>query len=88
MEPFTLNQWAILALVLLLGWLLGLLSRSGGGRWRRAYEQEHRDRLAIERDRDARYHATEADAVERERMRERRDVPPDEPIDRPRRRLI
>jgi hypothetical protein len=84
MEPFTLNQWAILALVLLLGWLLGLLSRSGGGRWRRAYEQEHRDRLAIERDRDARYHATEADALERER----RDVRPHEPIDRPRRRLI
>jgi hypothetical protein len=84
MEPFTLNQWAILALVLLLGWLLGLLSRSGGGRWRRAYEQEHRDRLAIERDRDARYHATEADTLERER----RDVRPDEPIDRPRRRLI
>jgi len=37
---FTANQWAILALVLVLGWLLGLLSRSGGGRWRRAYEQE------------------------------------------------
>ena len=42
---FTANQWAILALVLVLGWLLGLLSRSGGGRWRRAYEQE---RLARE----------------------------------------
>jgi predicted flap endonuclease-1-like 5' DNA nuclease len=37
---FTANQWAILALVLILGWLLGLLSRSGGARWRRSYEEE------------------------------------------------
>ncbi|WP_298692887.1 hypothetical protein [uncultured Sphingomonas sp.] len=45
---FTANQWAILALVLVLGWLLGLLSRSGGGRWRRAYEQEKRARETAE----------------------------------------
>ena len=45
---FTANQWAILALVLVLGWLLGLLSRSGGGRWRRAYEQERVAREAAE----------------------------------------
>lgn len=87
MEPFTLNQWAILALVLVLGWLLGLLSRSGGARWRRAYEQEHRERLAVEAARDAHYRAAEADTIERERIRER-DLPPDEPVDRPRRRLI
>lgn len=37
---FNANQWAILVLVLVLGWLLGLLSRSGGARWRRAYEEE------------------------------------------------
>jgi predicted flap endonuclease-1-like 5' DNA nuclease len=37
---FTANQWAILALVLILGWLIGLLSRSGGARWRRSYEEE------------------------------------------------
>ena len=43
---FTTNQWAILALVLVLGWILGRLSRSGGGRWRRAYEAE-RDRHAL-----------------------------------------
>ena len=45
---FTANQWAILALVLVLGWLLGLLSRSGGGRWRRAYEEERVAREAAD----------------------------------------
>jgi predicted flap endonuclease-1-like 5' DNA nuclease len=37
---FTPNQWAIVALVLILGWLFGLLSRSGGAKWRRAYNDE------------------------------------------------
>jgi predicted flap endonuclease-1-like 5' DNA nuclease len=45
---FTANQWAILALVLILGWLLGLLSRSGGARWRRAYEEERVARQTAE----------------------------------------
>jgi predicted flap endonuclease-1-like 5' DNA nuclease len=44
---FTTNQWAILFLVLVLGWLLGLLSRSGGKKWKRAYEAE-RDARAEE----------------------------------------
>ncbi|SFR82559.1 hypothetical protein [Sphingomonas jatrophae] len=48
MPAFTTNQWAILALVLVLGWLLGLLSRNGGGRWRRAYEEERARREAEE----------------------------------------
>jgi predicted flap endonuclease-1-like 5' DNA nuclease len=48
MPEFTTNQWAILFLTLVLGWLLGLLSRSGGGRWRREYEREHAERLALE----------------------------------------
>ncbi len=37
---FTANQWAIVGLVLVLGWLLGMLSHSGGARWRQAYEDE------------------------------------------------
>ncbi|HEY0315924.1 MAG TPA: hypothetical protein VGC28_06635 [Sphingomonas sp.] len=45
---FTANQWAILALVLILGWLIGLLSRSGGARWRRAYEEERAARQTAE----------------------------------------
>jgi predicted flap endonuclease-1-like 5' DNA nuclease len=44
---FTTNQWAILFLVLVLGWLLGLVSRSGGKKWKRAYEAE-RDARAEE----------------------------------------
>ena len=45
---FTANQWAILALVLILGWLIGLLSRSGGARWRRSYEDERVSRQNAE----------------------------------------
>ena len=47
MPEFTTNQWAILFLVLVLGWLLGLVSRSGGRKWKRAYEAE-RDARAEE----------------------------------------
>lgn len=47
MPEFTTNQWAILFLVLVLGWLLGLISRSGGKKWKRAYEAE-RDARADE----------------------------------------
>ena len=54
MLEFTINQWAILFLVLILGWLLGLMSSSGGERWRREYEAERDARLAAERDRDER----------------------------------
>ncbi len=45
---FTTNQWAILALVLLLGWLLGLASRSGGKRWKREAEDERARRRTVE----------------------------------------
>jgi len=44
---FTTNQWAILFLVLVLGWLLGLASRPGGRKWKRAYQAE-RDARADE----------------------------------------
>lgn len=47
MPEFTTNQWAILFLVFVLGWLLGLISRSGGKKWKRAYEAE-RDARADE----------------------------------------
>ena len=47
---FTTNQWAILALVLLLGWLLGLASRSSGRGWKReAADERARRRIAEER---------------------------------------
>ena len=44
---------AILALVLVAGWLLGLMSRSGGGRWKRAYEDERTAHAKLRRDYDA-----------------------------------
>jgi predicted flap endonuclease-1-like 5' DNA nuclease len=50
------DQLALYALVLILGWLLGLLSRSGGSAWRRKYEAEHAERVGLEtahRERDA-----------------------------------
>jgi predicted flap endonuclease-1-like 5' DNA nuclease len=45
MPAFTTNEWVILVLVFVLGWLLGLLSRSGGKKWRRAYEAERDARI-------------------------------------------
>lgn len=53
MPAFTTSQWAILFLVLLLGWLLGLLSRSGGAKWRRAYESERDARIAEQSEHEA-----------------------------------
>ncbi len=47
MPRLTTDQWAILFLVLVLGWLLGLVSRTGGKKWKRAYEAE-RDARADE----------------------------------------
>jgi len=49
---FTTNQWAVLGLVLVAGWLLGMMSRSGGGRWKRAYQDERDAHLALRRDYD------------------------------------
>jgi hypothetical protein len=53
MVTFTVNQWAILFLVLVLGWLLGMMSRSGGARWRRAAADERAARERVETERDA-----------------------------------
>ncbi len=51
---FGTNEWVILFLVLLLGWLLGLISRAGGARkWRRAYEAERDARIEEQRDHEA-----------------------------------
>ncbi|WP_340312967.1 hypothetical protein [Rhizorhabdus argentea] len=48
MPAFTTNQWAILGLVLILGWFLGLLTMAGRRKWRRAFEQEHVERIAAD----------------------------------------
>jgi len=67
MMDFTPNQWAILGLVLVLGWLLGLMSRSGAGKWRRAYEQEHAARRDLETQYEARVQASNQRIAELER---------------------
>ncbi len=48
MPPISTNLWVIFALVLVLGWFLGLLTFSGGRKWRRAYEQERSLRIAAD----------------------------------------
>src|SRR3546814_20705322 len=64
METFSTDQWIILLLVLLLGWLLGLLTRSGA-KWRHAYHDEEGRRKAAE----ARAAEAEARLHERETRR-------------------
>ncbi len=49
---FTTNEWAVLGLVLIAGWLLGMMSRSGGGRWKTDYERERDAHAALRRDYD------------------------------------
>jgi len=52
MEIFTGNGLAILGLTLVIGWLLGLLSRSGGGKWKSAYNREHAAHVALRKEYD------------------------------------
>ena len=74
MIAFTPNQWAILFLTLVLGWLLGMMSRSGGARWRRAAADERTARERVETERDA------ARARIAELERERPAVVTEEPV--------
>lgn len=67
MLSFTTNQWIVVGLVLVLGWLLGLLSHSGSRKWKLALAEERDRRIAIERDRDARLEAANARIAELER---------------------
>jgi predicted flap endonuclease-1-like 5' DNA nuclease len=67
MLQFTTNQWAVVGLVLVLGWLLGLLSRSGAGKWRRQAEEEQQLRLAAQEHFDARIKAANARIAELEK---------------------
>lgn len=69
MPSFTTSQWAILFLVLLLGWLLGLISRAGGKKWRQAYEAERDARIEDRREHAAELEAANARIVDLERVR-------------------
>jgi predicted flap endonuclease-1-like 5' DNA nuclease len=68
---FGTNEWIVLFLVLVLGWLLGLVSRSGGAKWRRAYESERDARIEEQRDHEAALAAANARIVEFEASRAR-----------------
>ncbi|WP_076068630.1 hypothetical protein [Sphingomonas montana] len=67
MPGFDTNQWAVLLLVLVLGWLLGLMSRSGASKWRRAYRAEQADHAALRAEHDTRLAAANARIAELER---------------------
>jgi predicted flap endonuclease-1-like 5' DNA nuclease len=77
MPAFTTTEWAILFLVLLLGWLLGLVSRSGGKKWRRLYESERDARAEEQREHDAALDAAQQRIAELERAR---PVPAAKPV--------
>jgi predicted flap endonuclease-1-like 5' DNA nuclease len=64
---FSTNQWIILGLVLVLGWLLGLASRSGSRRWKRAYQEERDAHAAYRRDNEARIKASNERIAELDR---------------------
>ncbi|SEM49614.1 hypothetical protein SAMN05192583_0406 [Sphingomonas gellani] len=51
---YTPSHWAVLALVLVAGWLLGLASHSGGRRWRERYVAERDAHAVYRKDADAR----------------------------------
>jgi cell division protein FtsB len=46
MTPFSLDQYVILALVFLLGILIGMFAMAGG-RWKRAYQEQVRENDAL-----------------------------------------
>ena len=66
----TTADWAILALTLLLGWILGLMSRRGSGRYRRELAEERKARDIERRELEARIAHLERD---RSAMRPPRD---------------
>jgi predicted flap endonuclease-1-like 5' DNA nuclease len=64
---FTTNQWIIVGLVLVLGWLLGLASRPGSKRWKRAYHNERDAHAAYHRDTEERIRAANERIAELDR---------------------
>ena len=60
MHSFDVTQWAIVALVFVAGWLLGLASHPGGRRWRERYAAERDAHAAARAEADARVAAAEA----------------------------
>lgn len=68
MPEFNTNQWIVLALVLVLGWFLGLFTMAGGRKWKKAFEVERDARIAANAENDR----LAAQVAELEGERERR----------------
>ena len=79
MPAFTMDQWLIVALVFLLGLIVGM-AMMAGGKWKRRYKEEVRRREELE----AENRRLEKDAHEMDSLRHaaardearRRDTPP------------
>ena len=89
MMTFTSDQWIIVALVFVLGLLIGGFLFSGGGRkWKQRYraevdrreglEKEHRDREAHWTTREKEWR--EQDSLRAAAIKDRRDVEDDRPL--------
>ena len=72
----TPTQFAVLGLVLVAGWLLGLASHPGGGKWKQRYAAERDAHAAHRKDVEARLAAAETRNAELEREAERLRVAP------------
>lgn len=66
---FTPEFWMILGLTLVLGWVLGLMSRSGGKKWKTELHRERKEHEAAIRNRDTQIEALKARNMEYERSR-------------------
>lgn len=75
MTPFTIQQWIIVALVFVLGLVLGMYMLAGG-RWKRRYQKEHDRSEALEAE-NARLR-TEAREMESLRHAAAKTPPPSE----------
>ncbi|MBB4616200.1 hypothetical protein [Sphingomonas abaci] len=67
----TPTQFAVLGLVLVAGWLLGLASHPGGGKWKQRYAAERDAHAAHRKDVEARLATAETRNAELEREVER-----------------
>ena len=71
MLSFTIEQWAIVALVFVAGWLLGLASHGGGRKWRERYAAEREAHAQTRKAADARVATAEARTTELQREHDR-----------------
>lgn len=67
MPVFTTNQWVVLALVFVIGWLFGLLLTTGGRKWRQGFQQERALRISADNEVDRLRAANAELAGERDR---------------------